>query len=198
MQPQLVLSNEKLKETLEIVNKDKAIADEKERLAMIDQQVVQQKAAECKVVKDDADEDLARALPILKKAEQIVNDLDKAAVGEVKGYANPPPPVVMTMEAVVTIFGSKDLKWESIKKEIMDPGKFIAKVKSLDVETIPESLWKKVRDKWFKMPGFKPELVMAVSSAAGKLCEWALALSEYQIINKNIIPKKKKAAEMDA
>ena len=37
MQPQLVLSNEKLKETLEIVNKDKAIADEKERLAMIDQ-----------------------------------------------------------------------------------------------------------------------------------------------------------------
>lgn len=102
------------------------------------------------------------------------------------------------MEAVVTIFGSKDLKWESIKKEIMDPGKFIAKVKSLDVETIPESLWKKVRDKWFKMPGFKPELVMAVSSAAGKLCEWALALSEYQIINKNIIPKKKKAAEMDA
>jgi dynein heavy chain, axonemal len=37
-----------------------------------------------------------------------------------------------------------------------------------------------------------------VSSAAGKLCDWALALSEYQIVNKNIIPKKAKAAEMDA
>jgi len=36
MQPQLVLSNEKLKETLEVVNRDKAIAYEKERLAMID------------------------------------------------------------------------------------------------------------------------------------------------------------------
>jgi uncharacterized coiled-coil protein SlyX len=36
MQPQLVISNEKLKETLEVVNRDKAIADEKERLAMID------------------------------------------------------------------------------------------------------------------------------------------------------------------
>lgn len=47
------------------------------------------------------------------------------------------------------------------------------------------------------MPGFKPELVTNVSQAAGKLCEWALALSEFQIINKNIIPKKKKAAEMD-
>jgi dynein heavy chain, axonemal len=105
MQPQLVLSNEKLKETLIVVNRDKAIADEKERLAMIDQQVVQTKAAEAKVVKDDADEDLARALPILKKAKQIVDALDKAAVGEIKGYAQPPPPVVMTMEAVVTIFG---------------------------------------------------------------------------------------------
>lgn len=34
----------------------------------------------------------------------------------------------MTMEAVVTIFGSKDIKWDAIKKEIMDPGKFVAKV----------------------------------------------------------------------
>jgi dynein heavy chain len=158
---------------------------------------VQTKAAEATVVKDDADEDLARALPILKKAKQIVDALDKAAVGEIKGYANPPPPVVMTMEAVVTIFGQKDLKWESIKKEIMDPGKFIAKVQSLDVETVPESIWKKVRDKWFKMPGFKADLVTGVSVAAGKLCEWALALSEYQIVNKNIIPKKAKADEMD-
>jgi dynein heavy chain len=40
MKPQLEASNIKLKETLEVVNRDKAIADEKERLAMIDQQVV--------------------------------------------------------------------------------------------------------------------------------------------------------------
>jgi len=52
-------------------------------------------------------------------------------------------------------------------------------VQALDVESVPESTWKKVRDKWFKMPGFKPELVGGVSFAAGKLCEWALALSEF-------------------
>lgn len=48
---------------------------------------MQQKAAEAKVVKDDADEDLARALPILKKAKSIVDALDKGAVGEIKAYA---------------------------------------------------------------------------------------------------------------
>jgi hypothetical protein len=47
---------------------------------------------------------LARALPILKKAKSIVDALDKAAIGEIKAYAAPPPAVIMTMEAVVTIF----------------------------------------------------------------------------------------------
>ena len=55
-----------------------------------------------------------------------------------------------------------------------------------------------MRDKWFKMPEFKVELVTKVSKAAGKLCEWAIALSQYQITNKTILPKKAKAAEMDA
>ena len=138
MQPQLVISNEELASTLIVVNKDKAVADEKERLAMIEQQIVQEKASEAKSVKDDADSDLALALPQLQRAKQIVDELDKAAVGEIKGYANPPPPVVMTMEACATLFGEKDLKWENIKKMIMDPGKFIARVQALDVQDIPE------------------------------------------------------------
>ena len=36
MKPQLEKANIELTETLEIVNRDKAVADEKERLAMID------------------------------------------------------------------------------------------------------------------------------------------------------------------
>ena len=36
------------------------------------------------------------------------------------------------------------------------------------------------------------------SQPAGKLCAWSLALSQYQNVNKLIIPKKQKAAEMDA
>lgn len=80
----------------------------------------------------------------------------------------------------------------------MDPGKFVTNIKSLKVEDIPEKTWKTVREKYFKIPEFKPELIKGKSVAAGKLCEWALALSKYQMINKDIIPKKAKAAEMDA
>lgn len=47
------------------------------------------------------------------------------------------------------------------------------------------------------MPDFNPKDVGQKSVPAGKLCDWALALSQYQSVNKNIIPKKEKAAEMD-
>lgn len=56
---------------------------------------------------------------------------------------------------------------------------------------------KKVRDKYFKKAEFNPDFVSGKSVPAGKLCSWALALSSYQTVNKNIIPKKEKAAEMD-
>lgn len=61
-----------------------------------------------------------------------------------------------------------------------------------------ETLLKKVREKWFGLPDYKPELVTSKSQPAGKLCAWSLALSQYQNVNKLIIPKKQKAAEMDA
>lgn len=164
---------------------------------MIEKEAVEKKAAEAKVIKDDCDADYQQAVPILNNAKAIVDNLDKASVGEIKGYANPPPLVVTTMEAVVTMLGSKDISWEGIKKQIMDPGKFIAGIKVIKVEEIPEKIWKTVREKYFKLPDFKPELIASKSVAAGKLCEWCLALSKYQLINKDIIPKREKAADMD-
>lgn len=55
MQPKLIESNEQLAITLVKVNKDKAIADQKEAAAMIEKEAVEKKAAEAKIIKDDAD-----------------------------------------------------------------------------------------------------------------------------------------------
>jgi len=103
----------------------------------------------------------------------------------------------MVMGCVMTMLGEKDIKWESIRNYIRDPGAFIKKVVSFDVTSMSEALLKKVRENWFKKPEFVPKDVASKSVPAGKLCEWALALSRYQDVNKNIIPKKEKAAEMD-
>jgi hypothetical protein len=116
---------------------------------------------------------------------------------EIKALGTPPPAVEMVMEAVVLMLGESKTSWDHIRQVIKEPAAFIKRVQSLDVTVISEGVLKKVREKYFKRDGFTPDQVSGKSVPAGKLCAWALALSKYQQVNKNIIPKKEKAAEMD-
>jgi hypothetical protein len=59
MLPELAKANEELAVTLTQVNKDKAIADEKDRLVSGEKVLVEKAAAEAKVIKDEADAELA-------------------------------------------------------------------------------------------------------------------------------------------
>lgn len=97
MLPELAKKNEELAVTLKQVDKDKAIADEKDRVVSAEKEVVEKSAAEAKVVKDEADSDLAQALPILENAKKIVDSLDKNAVVEIKALGKPPEAVEMVM-----------------------------------------------------------------------------------------------------
>jgi dynein heavy chain len=128
MLPELAKANEELAVTLIQVNKDKLIADEKDRLVSADKEVVEKSAAEAKIVKDDADADLAQALPILENAKKIVDSLDKNAIVELKALNNPPAAVEMVMACVLTMLGTKDVKWDNIRNEIKDPAQFIKRV----------------------------------------------------------------------
>jgi len=77
------------------------------------------------------------------------------------------------------MLGEKDLKWESIRNYIRDPGQFLKRVQVFDVNSMSETLLKKVRETYFKKSDFNPEFVKGKSQAASKLCSWALALSQY-------------------
>jgi hypothetical protein len=162
------------------VNKDKAIADEKDKLVSAEKEIVEKAAAEAKVIKDDADSDLASALPILENAKKIVDGLDKMAIVELKSLGSPPPAVEMVMACVMFMLGEKKLDWESIRVYIKEPAAFIKRVQAFDVTAMSEALLKKVRDGYFKKPDFSPDIVTGKSAPAGKLCSWALALSSYQ------------------
>ena len=115
MLPELAKANEELAVTLVEVNKDKAIADEKDKVVSAEKEIVEAEAAETKIIKDDADSELAAALPILESAKKIVDSLDKNAIVEIKTLNNPPAAVEMVMGCVMTMLGEKDIKWESIR-----------------------------------------------------------------------------------
>jgi dynein heavy chain len=59
MLPELAKANEELAVTLTQVNKDKLIADEKDKLVSAEKETVEKSAAEAKIIKDEADGELA-------------------------------------------------------------------------------------------------------------------------------------------
>ena len=72
MQPKLAKSNEELKVALVKVEADKEIADEKEKIVSAEAEIVNKKAAEAKLIADDAEADLAAAKPELLAAQNAV------------------------------------------------------------------------------------------------------------------------------
>jgi len=80
-----------------------------------EKEIVEKSAAVAKVIKDEADSELAQAIPILDNAKRIVDSLDKNAIVELKALNNPPAAVEMVMGCVMTMLGEKDVKWESIR-----------------------------------------------------------------------------------
>ena len=62
---------------------ERRIADEQKKQVEADSARIGQEAAECKEISDDAEADLAIAMPALEKAMEEVEKLDKSSISEV-------------------------------------------------------------------------------------------------------------------
>ena len=142
----------------------------------------------------DAENDLREAEPKLQKAKQAVAALTKESIVELKALTNPPADVVLVMEPVMILLGQKK-DWANARKQMQDAGKFLELLQSFDVAKVTEKTLKKVRTEYFSQKNFNPEYIRGKSVPAGHLCTWIKALSDYQIVHKNVEPKKIKLKE---
>lgn len=162
MKPKLEKKNEELKVALVQVNKDKEIADEKEKVVSGEAEVVNKKAEEAKAIADDAEADLAAAKPGLIAAENAVKNLDKNSIVEIKNFAKPPDGVLFVMECLMVMLGEKT-DWKSVKGVLGNVNEFMSRLLDYDVEKTTEKVWKKARDGWISKPSFDPVEVRKVS-----------------------------------
>lgn len=195
MQPKLEANNKELAEALVIVNKDKAIADEKEQVVSAEAVVVNKKADEAKAIADDAEADLALAKPELEAAEKAVKSLDKNSINEIKAFTTPPEGVVFVMKAIMILLGQKT-DWKAIKSYISDATKFLNELMEFNVEKVKDRIWDKVRKEYITNANFEPGKVKSVNIAAASLCVWAIACSKYAEVVKKVAPKKARLAEV--
>ena len=171
---------------------ERRVADEQRKNVEADSERISQEALECKAISDDAEADLAIALPALENALEQVDKLDKSAVSEVKAYTSPPPLVETVMHAVMIFFGKKP-EW-TVAKKMLSEANFLTQIKTFDKDHVSQSINNKIK-KYVENPNFKPELVAKVSGAAAALCIWVHAIYLYANVAKEVAPKRQRLKE---
>ena len=174
---------------LEEVAKDQASADEVKIRVSKEEAAVGEIAKEAQAIAADAQRDLDEAMPAYYASVEALKSLNKADVQEVKNYKTPPELVVLVLEAICILMGTKP-DWGEAKK-LMNDSAFLDKLQDYDKDNIPEKYLKQIA-KYIKNEKFMPDLVGKVSKAAKSLCMWVRAMDTYARVAKTVEPKKQK------
>jgi len=94
-----------------MINANESQKEVEKRTAQLDKE-----KAEIEGLARDAQAEVEKAEPILKAAEDGLNNLQKNKIAELRTYNQPPPAVNAVCSAIMTILG-KDTSWANVKKE---------------------------------------------------------------------------------
>lgn len=210
LQPQLVEAAAKVETTVNQVSAEKKEAGEVEKIVMQDEALANDQALAAQAIKDECDEKLAEAMPILNSAIAALNTLTPADITIVKSMKSPPKGVRLVMEAVCILKGQKPDRvpapsgigtiedyWGPSKK-ILGDMKFLESLINFDKDNIPPPVMKKLHDVILNDENFDPDKIKVASMACEGLCKWVIALSQYDVVAKVVAPKKEALAKAEA
>ncbi|XP_014229978.1 dynein beta chain, ciliary-like [Trichogramma pretiosum] len=170
------------------------VSGEEEKVADIKESVAQ-KQKKC-------DEDLAKAEPAVRKAEEALNTLNKNNLTELKAFTSPPEAVAKVVEAVLVLFSPKgkvpkDRSWKACKVMMGGADQFLNALRTYNKENIHPDVMKALQP-YIKDKGFDPELIMTKSQAASGLCSWVLNIVAFYYINEEVRPLRQALAAANA
>jgi dynein heavy chain len=192
LQHTMVKVEEKKKATdalIEQMGKQRAAAEEQQAKAAIEKTAADKAAAEAAAIEESASEELAAAKPAMLAAGAAVDCLNKASIGELRGFGKPPGGVEVITEAVLRMVEGekKNFKWDRAKKMMKDVNAFIQKLKFYNMKEIPEELIDKLTP-LMENPMMNYDVMMKKSGAAANLCNWVIAVYTYNRIYVKVKP----------
>jgi dynein heavy chain, axonemal len=190
LQPELQEQNKKAQEALERNKEEAKIAGAEEREVEKETARVEQQGIQIKYVRDDAQQELDKAMPELEAAQEGLKNLKKEDITMLKSYINPPKCVALTMQAVLILLEHTDTTWKEAMRVLSDI-KFLEKLKEYNADDIKVSVLKKLGGV-IHLKEFDPDDIYDKCRPAKSLACWAIAVSKYSEALKKVIPKKQK------
>ncbi|XP_026811506.1 dynein heavy chain 7, axonemal-like [Rhopalosiphum maidis] len=210
LQPKIMVAAAEVKVIMQKVEKENQEISKVKQIIKKDEEEAQETAEGAQKIKDECDAHMEAARPALNIALAALNTLTPNDITFVKSMKNPPRPVKLTMEAVCII---KDVKPEKImdpttgktsddywvaSKKLLNDLKFLEHLIHFDKDNIPPKIMKVLNEKYINNPEFDPEKIKYASVAAEGLCKWVRAMSSYDVVAKEVAPKKLALAEAEA
>ncbi|XP_050760847.1 dynein axonemal heavy chain 1 [Gymnogyps californianus] len=189
--------------TMEQLQVDTAVAEETRSAVQAEEMKAKVKAQTAQAIADDAQKDLAEALPALDAALASLRNLNKSDVTEVRAMQRPPLGVKMVIEAVCIMKGIKpkrvageklgskvDDYWEPGRGLLQDPGKFLDSLFKYDKDNIADTVIRAIQP-YIDSEEFQPAAIAKVSKACTSICQWVRAMHKYHFVAKVVEPKRR-------
>ncbi|ODM98966.1 Dynein heavy chain 6, axonemal [Orchesella cincta] len=187
LEPILVQKSQAVEDLMLVLAEDQAAADIVRRNVQTEEGAAKEKAAETQAIAEDAQKDLAEALPALESAVKSLDSLDKNDITEIKQFQKPPELVKTVMEAVCILFGLKP-DWNTARIMLSD-SQFLKKLYDFGKDDVSENTLKKLKV-YIDNPSFTPKKIEKVSKACKSICMWVRAIDVYAKVFKTVEPKR--------
>lgn len=175
-------------ELIEKVNKNTAIAEKEQEAASAEEAITAEASGKANKIRLEADEELKEAEPAMIEAKKAIDCLNKASIGELKGFSKPPSGVEDVTKAVLIMRGEKrNFAWQAAQKMMGQPAQFIEQLKAFNAENIDPWVLDQLRP-LLALPHFNYDAMFSKSNAASYLCNWVIFIVRYNGIYTKVKP----------
>lgn len=175
-------------ELLQVITASTAEVEEKQAAAMKQEDELSVASVQIAQDKEEAEAELAAAIPALEEAAAALNNLKKDEITEIRSFAKPHQYVQKVCECVVILRNIKDVSWKGAKVMMTDPN-FLKSLLEFDKDGITDKQIKQLQT-YTKDPTFTPENVVTISTAAAGLLNWVMAMIKYNAVARGVNPKR--------
>jgi len=177
----------------------RADAEKQNAAAAIEKEKADIESAKAEKIQGEAQVELDKAQPAMDAASEAVNCLKKDAIQELKGFKQCPgaengnkamSACLILIEKNYTVKLHNDLPkcWDTCKKMMADPGKFLDRLVAYRGEDMTEHEVDMLTERVTNDPDFNYDRIFKSSSALANIANWVINIYKYNRIYVQVAP----------